>query len=58
MRIPHASRPCVPTQRKTGSEVESGLTMEPKSYFLCCLPLAVQGLEAAPARAVLFDYST
>ncbi len=23
------------------------------SYFLCCLPLAIQGLEAAPARAVL-----
>jgi len=26
---------------------------EPGSYFLCCLPLDVIGLEAAPARAVL-----
>jgi arylformamidase len=24
-------------------------------YFFCCLPLALQGLEAAPARAVLFS---
>ena len=26
----------------------------PGDYFFCCLPLAIQGLEAAPARAVLF----
>lgn len=25
------------------------------SYFLCCLPLALVGLEAAPARAVLIE---
>lgn len=25
------------------------------SYFLCCLPLALMGLEAAPARAVLIE---
>lgn len=25
------------------------------SYFLCCLPLAMVGLEAAPARAVLIE---
>ena len=25
------------------------------SYFLCCLPLAIVGLEAAPARAVLIE---
>lgn len=25
-------------------------------YFLCCLPLNVQGLEAAPARAILFCF--
>jgi len=25
------------------------------NYFFCCLPLAIQGLEAAPARAVLID---
>ena len=33
MRIPHISRPCVPAERKTGSEVESGLVTEPKPYF-------------------------
>jgi len=27
--------------------------VEPGEYTLCCLPLALQGLEAAPARAVL-----
>jgi arylformamidase len=25
-------------------------------YFLCCLPLNIQGLEAAPARAILFCF--
>ena len=33
MRIPHTSRPRVPAERKTDSEVESGLAMEPKPYF-------------------------
>jgi len=27
--------------------------VEPREYILCCLPLALQGLEAAPARAIL-----
>jgi len=27
--------------------------VEPGEYMLCCLPLALQGLEAAPARAIL-----
>ncbi len=27
--------------------------VEAGNYFLCCLPLAIQGLEAAPARAIL-----
>lgn len=26
---------------------------EGKNYFLCCLPLAINGLEAAPSRAIL-----
>ena len=34
MFVPHTSRPYVPTQRKTNSEVESGLAMESKPYFL------------------------
>ena len=29
--------------------------VEPKKYFLCCLPLALQGTDGAPARAVLVD---
>ena len=29
--------------------------VEPGVYFLCCFPLAVQGLESAPARAVLMQ---
>lgn len=33
-------------------DVEAGL------YTFCCLPLALQGLEAAPARAVLYNYGT
>ena len=28
------SRPCLRSERKTGSEIESGLEMEPKPYFL------------------------
>lgn len=28
--------------------------VEPGQYTLCCLPLAMQGVEAAPARAVLW----
>ena len=27
----------------------------PGAYFFCCLPLAVHGLEAAPARAILIE---
>jgi len=30
-------------------------TAEPGAYFLCCLPISVIGLEAAPARAVLIQ---
>jgi arylformamidase len=26
-----------------------------KTYFFCCLPLMIQGLEASPARAILFE---
>ncbi|BDC35069.1 cyclase [Candidatus Dependentiae bacterium Noda2021] len=40
----------------TGITIIEGLRLEhvtPGSYFLCCLPLALQGIEAAPARAVL-----
>lgn len=29
--------------------------VEPGAYFFCCLPLNIQGLEGAPARAVLFQ---
>ena len=29
--------------------------VEPGEYFFCCLPLALEGLEAAPARAVLMQ---
>ncbi len=29
--------------------------VEPREYFLCCLPLKLQGLEAAPARAILLE---
>jgi arylformamidase len=29
--------------------------VEPGNYFLCCLPIAVQGLDGAPARAILLE---
>lgn len=29
---------------------------EAKEYFLICLPIKVTGIDAAPARALLFDY--
>lgn len=29
--------------------------VQPGSYFLCCLPIALVGLDAAPARAVLLE---
>ena len=29
--------------------------VEPKEYFFCCLPLALQGTDGAPARAILID---
>lgn len=38
--------------------IVEGLRLEhvnPGNYFFCCLPLALQGLEAAPARAVLLQ---
>ena len=28
---------------------------EGKTYYFCCLPLYVLGLDSAPARAVLFE---
>ena len=40
MRIPHTSRPCVPAQRKTDSEVESGLAMEPETIFFYTITLS------------------
>jgi arylformamidase len=41
-----------------GIAVIEGLRLahvQPGSYFLWCLPLAVQGVEAAPARAILIS---
>lgn len=41
-----------------GTVIIEGLRLqdvEAGEYFLCCLPLALEGLEAAPARAVLLQ---
>ena len=41
-----------------GITIIEGLRLDhvlPGDYFLCCLPLAVIGLEAAPARAILIQ---
>ena len=43
---------------EAGAVIIEGLRLqavEPGEYFLCCLPLALEGLEAAPARAVLLQ---
>ena len=40
MRIPRTPRPCVPAQRKTDSEVESGLAMEPEKIFFYTITLS------------------
>lgn len=43
---------------EAGITIIEGLRLQEVSagnYFLCCLPLAIQGLEAAPARAVLIS---
>lgn len=43
---------------EAGTVIIEGLrlqSVEPGEYFLCCLPLALEGLEAAPARVVLLQ---